>query len=189
MFYDINRMRRAVQSEVSEKRYRHCIAVQKKAVELSKIHGGDWYKAAVAGLLHDICREMPLEAQLNYLRRCGILLDTQILENPPIWHGLCGAEYIRAELGVKDSEILDSIRYHTTGRAAMTTLEKVVYIADLTSEDRDFPDVDYVRKLGEENLDEAMAYSLSYSITKVVSRKCPIVLDTFEAYNYYTLNS
>lgn len=185
MLYDMEKLRRQVEQRLSPARYRHSVAVQKAAMSLAKQYRADWYKAGVAGLLHDICHDMTPQAQLNYLRSCGILLDIFTLENPSLLHAIAGSVYIREAMGVDDEEILSAVRFHTTARRDMTTLEKVVYVADLVSEDRSFPDSAMLRQMAGQSLDAVLHYSLSYTMHKLIQGGKPIVQDAWEAYNAY----
>lgn len=187
MLPDMERLNRAVKETLSPKRYAHSLAVRDRAIELAGMYGYDWYKAGVAGLIHDICKEMDEDAQLNYLRRCGILLDALTLMHPQVWHGITASFYVRREYGIRDEEILSAVRYHTTGRAAMTLGEKILYLADLTSADRIFPNVDHVRMLCEQSLDDAVAYCQGTIMERLVRERRPIVQDALEAYNYYVM--
>lgn len=189
MVFDIEAVRKHVKSKLTPQRYEHSIAVQKAAMSLGKRHGADWFRAGIAGLCHDICHDMDKVEQLNYLRSCAILPDVLTLENPDVWHSIAGAHYCREVLKITDEEILSAVRYHTTARRDMPLLEKVVYVADLTSEDRQFPDAPMLRKMAEKSLDAAIQYSLSYIIGKLLKESKPIVPDTFEAYNYFTMQS
>ena len=100
------------------------------------------------------------------------------MKSPALWHSAAGAVYIREKLGVTDGDIINAVRYHTTGRAGMSLLEKVVYIADLTSADRSYPDAAYVRRLGEIDLDQCIAFSCRWIISDVTSRGLPAGRDT-----------
>jgi len=108
---------------------------------------------------------------------------------PQLWHGIAGEVYCRTVLGIDDEDILDSIRFHTIARKGMSLLEKIIYLADLTSADRDYPDVDYMRKLVKKDIEESMIYALQYSISDVTKRKSLLPRHTIEAYNEYILNS
>ena len=87
-----------------------------------------------------------------------------------------------------DDDILNAIRYHTVARKGMSLLEEIIYLADLTSADRDYSDVDYVRKLCKKNISDAMLYALQYSITDVIEKKSVLPRHTVEAYNQYALS-
>ena len=149
-----------LKERLTPKRFAHSLNVMERAVELANIHGADPQKAELAGLIHDIGKNTPIKILLQTLEKSDILLSSVDLASPPIWHAPCGFLYARDALGIRDEDVLNAIRYHTTGRAGMSKLEKVVYLADLTSADRDFSDVKKVRKLSEQDLDEAIFYSL-----------------------------
>jgi nicotinate-nucleotide adenylyltransferase len=187
MLYDLEKLRLHVEGRVSPARYEHSLAVQKMAIQLAKRYGADWYKAGVAGLLHDVCKSTDDGETLNYLRACGILPDILTLENPGVWHAIAAAEYVQEVLGVSDGEIISAIRWHATAREDMTTLEKVIYVADLISEDRDFDDAPMLRKMAENSLEAVLRYSLGWIIRQVTNRGKPIIQETWEAYNYYVL--
>lgn len=102
---------------------------------------------------------------------------------PKLWHARAGAVFIERVLGVGDPDILAAVRYHTTGRAEMSRLETVLYLADFTSSDRDYPDVDVLRRLSDEDLDRAMAYALSYTIRDLVEKNRAVHPDTLACYN------
>ena len=87
------------------------------------------------------------------------------------------------ELGIDDQEIIDAIRYHTTGRANMTLLDKVIFIADFISADRDYDGVDKMRKLADKNLEEACLEGMAFTISDLAQRKITIAPDTFAGYN------
>ena len=100
-----------------------------------------------------------------------------------LWHAISGAAYVEHLLGIDDREIIDAIRYHTTARGNMTLLDKVLYLADFTSIDRDYDDVDVMRKLVDKSMNEALLYALSYSIKDLISSGRVLHLDTINAYN------
>ena len=102
---------------------------------------------------------------------------------PKLWPARAGAVFIERVLGVGDPDILAAVRYHTTGRAEMSRLETVLYLADFTSSDRDYPDVDVLRRLSDEDLDRAMAYALSYTIRDLVEKNRAVHPDTLACYN------
>ena len=95
------------------------------------------------------------------------------------------AAELLGRFGVRDREIEDAVRYHTTGRTGMSRLEKIIYLADLTEEGRHYPDVAEMRRLADASLDEAMLYALSYTIGKLTRRRRTICRDSWQAYNEY----
>lgn len=119
----------------------------------------------------------------------AILLDNVEQQAPKLWHARAGALFIEKVLGVTDPDILAAVRYHTTARAGMSPLEKVLFIADFTSADRDYKDVDVMRRLADEGLSQAMLYALSYTIRDLVKKQAAIHPDTLAAYNEQTISA
>ena len=131
---------------LSEKRYNHSVCVAREAVRLAKRYGADGKKAEIAGILHDIMKETPPEKQLKYMQKFGIMLTDTQRRTPKVWHQICGAGYIEHVLGITDEDILSAVRYHTTGRAGMSLLEKIIFTADYISADRDYNGVEEIRQ-------------------------------------------
>lgn len=182
---DPERLRRVIQGRLSQKRYAHSMNVQRRAAVLAGIHGADWYRAAVAGLAHDICRDEPKVWQLKYLHAHDILLDDSVRCHPMVWHAVTGAAYLYHELGLRDTPVLDAVRFHTTGRGGMSLLEKVVFLADATSADRDFPGIRELRSLSEEDLDHAMYCCIHREVRRAVDAGKPVIGDSWEALRYF----
>ena len=101
--------KKIIKSMMSENRYNHCVNVSKEAVKLAKRYGGDEEKAAIAGILHDITKEMPKEEQLQIMLDSGIILDDIQKNAPKLWHGLSGSVYIKNHLDIDDEDILNAI--------------------------------------------------------------------------------
>ncbi len=176
-----------LEERLTPKRFRHSLNVMERAVELAKIHGADPQKAELAGLIHDIEKNSPPKILLQSLQKSGILLSDADWVSPQLWHAPCGYLYARDRLGIADGDVLNAIRYHTTGRAGMSLLEKVVYLADLTSADRDFSDVKEVRRLADRDLDAALFYSLQFIIGDLVRQGKPLQPDSLACYNEIAL--
>ena len=104
-----------------------------------------------------------------------------------LWHAKSGTVFVQYFLGIEDKEVLDAIRYHTTARAGMTQLDKILYLADFTSADRDYDDVDILRGIAEKSMEDAIRYALAYSITDLVQQGRAIHPDTVAAYNEINL--
>lgn len=166
-------------------RLNHSYCVAKRAIKLAKINGMDEKKSEIAGLLHDITKNMPDLQQLEIIKKAGIALDEIQKESHKLLHAISGSIYVKERLKIDDEEIISAIRYHTTGKANMTLLEKIIYLADFTSSDRNFEDVEYMRELVDNSLDEGLKYGLEYSIKILMAKKSKIHPDTFLAYNYY----
>ncbi len=175
--------KRLIKERLSDYRFNHSINVAKAAVYLAEKYGADKEKACIAGILHDVMKEEEPEIQIEYIESAGLKMTDVERGNSSVLHQMSGAAYCKAELGIDDEEILGAIRYHTTGRANMTLLEKVLYTADFISAERNYPDVDVMRTFAEESLEKAMLYSLEYTISDLVKREKLIHPDTLNCFN------
>lgn len=172
-----------LRENLTEKRFLHSLEVSREAVRLAHKFGADPQKAELAGLLHDICKDMEPQRQLQIIKEFGIMMNNVEKGARKLWHAIAGRAYLERELHVTDTDILNAVRYHTTARAGMSLLEKVIYIADFTSLDRDYDGVDKMREQVEHGMDACMEEALTYSIVELVdSRKC-VHPDTVAAYN------
>ena len=168
---------------LSEYRRVHSLNVAEEAVRFAKKYGGDEEKARVAGLLHDVTKETDFETQLQIMENGGIILTELEKRSPKLWHAISGACYVRDVIGIDDEDIFNAIRYHTTGRAGMSQLEKLVFLADFTSAERDYPDIDVIRAHSENSLEEGMLYGIKFTLNRLVGRDALISPDALEAYN------
>lgn len=172
-----------IKKRLSEYRFYHSLNVADEAKRLAKKYGADEEKAFTAGLIHDIMKDTDYSVQKEIIEKySGKMTETE-LANPRIWHAVSGEAFLRHELHVTDEEILSAVRYHTTGKAGMSLLEKVVYIADYTSAERNYPDVDVIRQKAENSLEEAMLYGLQFTITENVKKAGVMHPDSISAYN------
>jgi predicted HD superfamily hydrolase involved in NAD metabolism len=146
-----------VEREMPAKRWRHTLGVIESAVVLAERFGGDAEKARIAAVLHDVAKYWPVDRQREAVALDGDAagLDT-LLYDKELWHSHAGAYVARRDFGVDDDEVLDAIRYHTSGRPGMTLLEKIVCLADYIEPGRDFPGVEQLRELSESSLEEAL---------------------------------
>ncbi len=175
-----------IRGRLTPRRFEHSLAVAVQAEHLAKKYGADPDKARVAGLLHDILKDTDDDSQLQILQEFGILLDAVEKNAPKLWHARAGAVFMEKILGIDDEDILRAVRYHTTGRADMSLLETVLYLADFTSADRDYPDVDVMRALTEEDLDKAMEYAVAYTIEDLKAAGREVHPDTEACYRDIT---
>ena len=173
-----------LKEHLSQKRYTHSKNVSDASVMLAKKFGyPDVEKARFAGLVHDICKEEPEDVQYTLMMQSAMDVCAEERSAFKVWHGIAGAELLRTKFGVMDMDVLSAVRYHTIARAGMSDLEKIVYLADMISVERDYPDVETMRKKALESLDEGMGYALKYSLMKLVRRDALIPHHTVEAYN------
>ena len=172
-----------IKKRLSEYRFYHSLNVADEAKRLAKKYGADEDKAFTAGLIHDIMKDTDYEAQRELIEKYSHKMTLTELANPKIWHAMSGEVFLRHELNVKDEDILSAVRYHTTARENMSLLEKVLYIADYTSAERNYPDVDVIREKAERSLEEAMLYGLQFTIKENVEAGAVVHPDSILAYN------
>ncbi len=172
-----------LQTRLSAKRYHHSLCVADEALRLAQKYGADPQKAYLAGLLHDITKNTIESEHFKLFNTFQVSLTEIERGSEKLWHAISGALYIRYLLNIDDDELLDAVRYHTTAKENMSLLAKVLYLADFTSADRDYDDVDVIRKLVDISMDEAMAYALRYTVMDLAERNLAIHPDTLSAYN------
>ncbi len=170
---------------LSKKRYTHSLNVAEAAEKLAVKYGADREKAYLAGLVHDICKEIPRDEQLKMAMKCGRDFSATEQMIPPLYHAAAGAWYCENVLRIHDDDVLNAVRYHTAGRAKMSLLEQLVYLADLISDDRSYKDVGKMRKLAFDDLEDAMLEALKFSVSDVVAKGSLIPESSCAAYNYY----
>lgn len=156
--------RRLAKKRLSAKRYQHTLNVRRMAVKLAKRWGTDPEKAALAALLHDTAKELPREEMLQILNDNAIMAENAQNRPSPVWHGICAAILAQTQWGVEDEEVLSAIRCHTTGKPGMSLLDEIVFLADMTSAERDYPEVDYLRKLEKKDIHQAMREALEMNL-------------------------
>lgn len=186
MHYDLGEKKKYLKEHLSAKRYNHSLNVAAECKKLALKYGEDPDKAYFAGLLHDVCKELPDKEQKALVEQCSFSVCREELETRSLWHAIAGACFIKNEFGVEDIDILNSVRFHTVGRAGMSRLEEIVYLGDLISADRDYKDVEKMRKLSYSSLNEAMMEAFAYSVKSVVKKGGLVPLCTAEGYNFYT---
>jgi nicotinate-nucleotide adenylyltransferase len=173
---------------LTEKRFHHSECVAEEAESLAKQYGADPEKAWIAGMLHDIMKELPPEEQLKKMDAFGIILSDLEKSAPKLYHAILGAAYLEQTLHITDRDIIDPVLYHTTARADMTLPEKILFMADYISADRTFEGVEELRKTAYEDLDEAVLLGCGYTIQDLSERYLTIHPDTVGAYNWYVLH-
>ena len=151
-------------------RVEHVRGTEQAAVRLARRWGADPDDAAEAAILHDITKKLTPEEQLRLYEKYDIMTDAAERAEPRLYHARTGAQVARELFGVPD-DIFGAIEWHTTGRVGMTTLEKIIYLADFIEPNRrSFPGLDEVRALAEQDLDRAMIRALQLSMDEVRSR-------------------
>lgn len=174
--------------EVSLKptRLEHTLSVATLAVEMARKYGADVQKAELAALLHDMARNIGIPATNMYVK--ALKLPEEYTDNVNLAHSKIGAALAGSEFNVSDPEILDAVSYHTTGRADMSILEKIIFLADAIEPLRDYNGVDSIRAKAEESLDCGCMASLGSTIEFLKRKGVYIDRDTIEAFNYLKEN-
>ena len=124
--YHFDENRAFLKARLSKKRYTHSLNVAHEAQRLAELYGEDPEKAYFAGLMHDVCKELPAEEQEELVRASSFAVSKEELVTKPVWHGIAGAYFLQVRMGVTDPDVLNAVRYHTVGRAGMTRLEEIV---------------------------------------------------------------
>lgn len=174
-----------IRKHLKEGRYLHTLRVVKASEKLSSLHGLDVKKARLAAYLHD-CQKFRKEADLReYLSNQPDGIDSK--RPAEVLHGFAAAVFAESEAGISDPEILEAIRWHTTGTAGMCDLAKVVFLADMIEEDRDFKGIETLRRLSVNDLDSAMLLGLNLSLSYLIRSGKYIDPDTLHARNHFLL--
>ncbi|WP_290078086.1 bis(5'-nucleosyl)-tetraphosphatase (symmetrical) YqeK [Lactobacillus taiwanensis] len=173
-------------SNMDEKRFKHCIGVSQTSRKLAKLNNYDPDKAALAGFIHDYAKQVAPERFIKVIKEQNF--DPDLLNyNRAIWHGIVGAYFIEKELKITDPEILMAIRRHTTGDVEMTTLDKIVFVADFIEPGRDFSGVEEARKIAYANLDDGVGFELAHTLDFLITNRKKIYPKTFAAYNKWSV--
>lgn len=182
--YNIEELTKIIRERLSDYRFYHSLCVAESAKELARRYGADENKAEAAGILHDAMKENSKAEQLEVIERAGYEITPFEQENKKFYHQISGAAFAKAEVGIDDEEVLNAIRYHTTGRENMSLLEEIVYLADFISADRTYDDIENIRAEAEKGKEYGMLYATQYTVKSVVEKGKPLHPDTVNAYNW-----
>ncbi|WP_090980027.1 bis(5'-nucleosyl)-tetraphosphatase (symmetrical) YqeK [Paenibacillus sp. CF384] len=171
-----------VQAEMPERRWKHTVGVMETSVILAERFGADPVKAEQAAILHDVAKYWATSRMEAIIREEGLPADLLAFDKE-LWHAPVGAFVAERDYGVTDLEILDAIRYHTSGREGMTLLDKVVCLADYMEPGRDFPAVQAIRELAEHSVERALVAGFDSTITYLLQQGKRIYPLTFAARN------
>lgn len=182
----MERIKTELEKRLTGERLEHVLRVTELAKKYAAQYGISVYDAEQAALLHDIAKCMDKESLRHHLQEGKG--DARLFDfHPELWHGPVGALLAKQEFGIDNVDVLNAIHYHTTGRAHMSMLEKIIYVADLLEPERSFPGVEQLRKLANESIDDAMKASICHSIEYLVSKRVAIYPDSFDCYNHFVL--
>ena len=176
-----------VKKMLSEKRFKHSEGVVKRAIEYAEIYNVDIETVKLAAIAHDIAKELSSEAEQDYIRKYGIVLDEVEKVNHNLLHAIIGAEICKDRFGFSE-DMANSVRFHTTGRANMSMLEKVIYLADATEEGRNYEKECYVDTI-KQDIDKGMVEVCKWVIMKLVSDNKIVHIDSVKCFNYYVIKT
>lgn len=192
------KLRSDVKPYLTEKRYAHTLAVEKEAAALGRIYSdGKIPELRAAALLHDITKKLSLEKQLQYCEKFGIIVNKGDILSPKIFHAKTAAELAKREFpDFASDDVINGVRWHTTGHRRMSLFEALVYLADYIEETRTFGDCVRLReyfytsldengKAKEEALISTMIMSFDMTVANLISEGAPIDSDTIGARNFY----
>lgn len=176
-----------LRKELKPRRFTHSIGVAYTAASMAMAHGLDVEKALYAGLLHDVAKQYSPKELVECCEKHHIEIRPVERSNPQLLHGKAGAVIARKKFGIKDEDVLNAITWHTTGRPAMTELEKVLYIADYIEPGRDELEcMDVLRKTAFADLNKAVYIEADAVLRYILTQGKEIDYYTEETCNYYS---
>jgi len=173
----LEQIQNEIKNRLSEKRYYHSICVMERCEEIAKKVGVDVETAKKVGISHDIAKELTDEEKIKYCIENNIEIDDMEKKNVSLLHAKIGA-HMAEELFGFSGQMSQAIRAHTTGLQQMDMLSKILFIADRTSKERNFPDIEYLNELLEEGIDKAVLYILDKKIELQLIKKANIHINT-----------
>jgi predicted HD superfamily hydrolase involved in NAD metabolism len=185
---ELEQIRDTVKTQLKPSRFLHSIGVEDVACDLALLNGYDIEKASIAGILHDCAKNLSDE---ELLTACEIYhLPVTEIERKCIFllHAKVGAALAKTKYGIEDEEILNAITYHTTGRPAMTLLEKIIFTADYIEPYRKpLPRIEEIRKAAYNDLDLAVFMVLENMLNYLRGSGSEFDTLTEETYHYYKI--
>lgn len=172
-----------VKAELPEGRYEHSLRVVEQAVRLASIYNVNENQAGIAAAFHDYAKKRSLD-QMKRVILTSTLPKDLLLYHYELWHGPVASILVESLFGITDTDVLNAIKYHTTGRAHMNRLEMIICLADYIEPARNFEGLDEVREMAEKDLVQASWLMARNTIQYLMVSKSAIYPDTFHAYNY-----
>lgn len=169
--------------DIGENRFKHSLRVKDTAIKLAKKNNIDTRKVELAAIFHD-CAKIPNKDQLlKKANDFNLTLDEYMKENHELIHAHLGAVMAEKLYGINDVEILNAIKYHTTGRENMNMLEKIIYMADYIEPNRNFPGVEEIREMAFKDINKSLLMAIDRTIIFLIQNKKLLQLDTIKLRN------
>ena len=182
----IRKIKEEVKMHLDQNRYEHTLGVMYTAGALAMRYGADLEDTMIAGLLHDCAKCIPSAQKIELCKKYNLNISEAEQKNPGLLHAKLGAYLAKEMYQIENTEILDAISCHTTGRPHMTLLDKIIYIADYIEPGRDKAEnLPYIRKIAFEDLDVCMAEILHDTLAYLSSRGGSIDATTKMTYDFY----
>ena len=182
-------LKKRIAGVMKEKRLRHSVGVAVAAEKLANRYGIDPEQAWVAGLVHDFARDLPPERLIALAQQHNLVTHEIELLAPELLNAPVGALLVNQQLGLAGHELLAAIANHTLGSPQMSTMEKIIFLADLIEEGRDFPEVDHLREIVQRDLQEAMLWALDRTINYVIAKRQLLHPRTVETRNAFLIKN
>ncbi|GFI01381.1 MAG: HD domain-containing protein [Lachnospiraceae bacterium] len=183
---DVKEIRKKLEKDLDHKRFEHTLGVSYTACALAMCHQADIDKARIAGLLHDCAKCMDNEKKIAICKKQNIEINNIEKQNPFLLHAKVGCYIARKQFHIHDTDILNAVLNHTTGRPGMSLLEKIIYIADYIEPGRKHaPNLNEVRRLAFKDLDEALIKILQDTLLYLRNIDSPVDPATQQTYDYY----
>ena len=179
----ISYIRYWIEENFSDDKSRHIFGVCETAKSLARHYNADENKAEVAALFHDMFKDITDEELKDYAKNLG--LEEKYQNNINLAHSKIAAAIMASDYNISDEDILNAVKYHTTGRVGMSLLEKIIFIADVIEPGRDYPGVEEVRELVYKDLAEACLTAMKNSVEYVRAKGNFIDEDTLEAIDWF----
>ena len=180
------KLRKSLEKELKPDRFDHTLGVAYTAANMAFIHGADVEKALIAGFLHDCAKCMSHEDQIKICEKNKIEISEVERRNHSLLHAKVGMYLARTKYDIYDTDILNAIRWHTTGRENMSLLEKIIYIADFIEPNRKpLENLPKIRKEAFEDIDKCLAHILHDSVIYLQTIGKETDDATMEAYEFY----
>jgi nicotinate-nucleotide adenylyltransferase len=176
-------LRQVATALLKKKRVPHVLGCAETAVKLAKLYGADPEVALRAGLLHDVTKAIDGEDQLLLVDKYDIMISDFERKNPKLLHAKTGAAVAEHVFG-ESPEVVKAIYWHTTGKADMSLMEKIIYLADYMEPTRSFPGVERLRQVTFEDLDRGLLMGLELCIAELVRENKTVCSDSADARDY-----
>lgn len=189
MKYDISKIRKAMEKSLDPKRFEHTLGVAYTAAALAMCNSVDTEDAIVAGLLHDCAKGLSNDKRLNICLKRNMSVSEVERRNPSLLHAKVGSIMAMEEYDVEDMDIIQAIMNHTTGRPGMSTLEKIIFVADYMEPGRNkAKNLEIIRKLAFQDLNKALIKILEDTLEYLKENEAEIDDMTQKTYDYYKNN-